>query len=157
MKVIVGAYITIVPCSGPRSRSSDSEGAPDQASPESPISRPGGSIRAWSWDFDPMPQSDRSLAESLFDALRDSDGTALRALLPPLQGRLQVVAKQRLSESLAEDAVQETLATLWRKRDALESAGHVLPFIFQCPATRYPRIVHVRLLKRRARIPVEMR
>lgn len=78
-----------------------------------------------------MPRSERSLAESLFDALRDSDGKALRTLLPALQGRLQAVAKQRLSESLAEEAVQETFETLWRKRDALQGADHVLPFMFQ--------------------------
>jgi RNA polymerase sigma factor (sigma-70 family) len=78
-----------------------------------------------------MARHDRSLAESLFVALQNDDEAALRALLPPLRGRLQAIAKQRLAESLAEDTVQDTLTTLWTKRDALRSAGHVLPFIFQ--------------------------
>jgi len=78
-----------------------------------------------------MARHDRSLAESLFVALQNDDEAALRALLPPLRGRLQAIAKQRVAESLAEDTVQDTLTTLWRKRNALESADHVLPFIFQ--------------------------
>jgi RNA polymerase sigma factor (sigma-70 family) len=78
-----------------------------------------------------MPRSDRSLAAALFESLRDGDRTRLGALLSRLQGRLEVLAKQRLTEALAEDAVQETLETLWTKRDALRNADHVLPFTFQ--------------------------
>ena len=78
-----------------------------------------------------MAQPDLSISESLFRALQNSDRASLHALVPPLQERLRAIAKQRLSESLAEDTVQETLTTLWEKRNALQSAGHVLPFIFQ--------------------------
>ena len=78
-----------------------------------------------------MAQPDHSLPEKLFVALRESDEVALRALVPALRGRLQAIAKQRLAESLSEDIVQDTLTTVWKKRDALRSADHVLPFIFQ--------------------------
>ena len=78
-----------------------------------------------------MAPSNASPTEALFNALQAGDREALRALLPPLRERLQALAKQRLSEALAEDIVQETLTTLWERRDALGSADHVLPFVFQ--------------------------
>ena len=78
-----------------------------------------------------MALSHHSPTEDLFNALQAGDREALRALLPPLRERLQALAKQRLSEPLAEDMVQETLTTLWERRDALGGADHVLPFVFQ--------------------------
>lgn len=73
----------------------------------------------------------KSPMDDLHDALVRDDEAALRALLPALRERLARLAKQRLPEASAEDVVQETLETLWRRRDQLRDAGHVLPFVFQ--------------------------
>ncbi|MFC2171541.1 RNA polymerase sigma factor [Acidobacteriota bacterium] len=69
--------------------------------------------------------------EEVFDALKRGDEPALQEFFPRLRERLFHLAKQRLGGDRAEEVVQETLATLWERRDSIEDAGHLLPFLFQ--------------------------
>ena len=69
--------------------------------------------------------------EEVFDALRRGDQSALQKFFPRLRERLFHLAKQRLGGDRAEEVVQETLTTLWERRDSIEDAGHLLPFLFQ--------------------------
>ncbi len=74
---------------------------------------------------------ERHHIQRLVEALRTSDRGAVDELLPPLRARLVRVAKQRVQEELVEEVVQETLATVWEKRESLPDADRVLPFVFQ--------------------------
>ena len=79
-----------------------------------------------------MSMPSRTPTEDLFDALRRGDEYALAKFLPPLRARLIHLAKDRLvGEELAEEVVQETLSTLWEKRETVSDAEHLLPFLFQ--------------------------
>jgi DNA-directed RNA polymerase specialized sigma24 family protein len=69
--------------------------------------------------------------DGLFDALQEGDERALQKLLPPLRVRLARLAKQRLGGQEVEEVVQETLSTLWEKRQSVREPGHLLPFLFQ--------------------------
>lgn len=70
--------------------------------------------------------------DQLFEALHRGHEADLLRLIPALQERLTALAKERLGEQLAvEDVVQETLATVWEKRSAVQSPQHLLPFVFQ--------------------------
>ena len=81
----------------------------------------------------PGPESSAadSALEPLLEALRTGDEDSLRELLPILRERLASVAKRRLGGAEAEEAVQDTLTTLWQKRDAVKSGRHLLQFVFQ--------------------------
>lgn len=69
--------------------------------------------------------------KQLLAALRAGDEDALRELLPILRERLVSVAKRRLEGEEAEEVVQDTLTTLWQKRDSVKSGRHLLQFVFQ--------------------------
>jgi RNA polymerase sigma factor (sigma-70 family) len=73
----------------------------------------------------------RTYIDDLFDALQKGDDRAMEALLPRLRERISHVAKQRLGGARVEDVVQETLTTLWEKRDSIDVPGRVLPFLFR--------------------------
>ena len=73
----------------------------------------------------------RTSIEELFDALQGGDEEALERLLPPLRVTLTRVAKRRLGGQDVEDVVQETLGTLWKKRESIRERRHLLPFILQ--------------------------
>ncbi len=72
-----------------------------------------------------------SALEPLLAALRAGDEDALHELLPILRERLASVAKRRLEGEEAEEVVQDTLTTLWQKRDSVTSGRHLLQFVFQ--------------------------
>jgi len=86
---------------------------------------------AMHWRGRPPPAMSRSPSERCFEALRAGDEEALRRLLPPLRVRLERFAKLKLRQELAEDVVQETLLTLWQRRDCVETPQHLLPFVFR--------------------------
>jgi len=70
--------------------------------------------------------------EALFDALLEGDESRLEDLLPPLRVRLSRLAKQRLRDREdAEEVIQETLRTLWERRESIRGPEHLLPFVFQ--------------------------
>jgi len=69
--------------------------------------------------------------DGLYEALRSGDEQRLREQIGPLRVTLLRLAKRRIMEDLAEEAVQETLSTLWEKRDSLRGPPHVIPFTFQ--------------------------
>jgi len=69
--------------------------------------------------------------DRLFEALKGGDERGMQEFLPPLRGRLLRLARRVLEEQLAEDVVQETLTTLWEKRDSVTNADHLLRFVFR--------------------------
>ena len=76
-------------------------------------------------------EGERNRAGRLFEALKSGDRAAMQELLPPLRERLLRLAEKRLRGDYPEEVVQETLKTLWEKRNAVSSAAHLLPFVFQ--------------------------
>jgi DNA-directed RNA polymerase specialized sigma24 family protein len=73
----------------------------------------------------------RTPIDKLFDALKKGDEAALQDLLPPLRERISLVAKRRIRGVRSEELTQETLSTLWEKRDSIRTPDHLLPFVFQ--------------------------
>jgi RNA polymerase sigma-70 factor (ECF subfamily) len=74
---------------------------------------------------------DETTIQSLYDALETGDEEVLENLLPPLRVRLTRLAEKRVRGPGVEEIVQETLATLWAKRQSVREPAHLLPFLFQ--------------------------